>query len=90
MPDAGKVLGQSLTLPDIKSSFLCGVLDVRAHPCVTSIQDGQGKRIPYFIVLGASLTITVDGSDLRTYSSISDEIGALTHPERVLWVQDKQ
>ena len=50
MPDAGKVLGQSPTLPDIKSSFLCGVLDVRVHPCVTSIQAGQRKRILYFIV----------------------------------------
>ena len=50
MPDAGIALVQILTLPDIKSSFLCGVLDVRAHPCVTSIQVGQWKRILYFIV----------------------------------------
>ncbi len=37
MPDAGIVLGQSLTLPVIKSSFLCGALDVRAHPCVSTL-----------------------------------------------------
>ena len=85
MPDAGKVLGQSLTLPDIKPSFLCGVLDVRAHPCVSPIHPVYGKRIPYFIVLGASLTVTENGPDLPGLS----KVGMNGRSFRAGWVEGK-